>query len=474
MAPFLLVTTLLLLMLSVATQNVQALTCYVSPTGNPTLTDCTNSADPCKDFKFAIESGNCTTIFPSPGLYTGINNTGITATLPLAIIANSGGVVLQGDGSDRFFSIVQNAVDVSNFTFVLSGDIEVRNYMSLDVDGGGAILIIISGSGASAAETAIINGVTFFNNSASRPGTGTGTAGAMSITGLPTTLQSCTFRQNSVFCPGPFGSCFAGALRLDRLATFNPMFQLFDCLFEGNSVLSLQRGMGAVIQGGGLSVGGPSPQLQGSDLIIRRSRFIDNSLTALGIMNSQVRGGGISMFGANASFSCQPGEKELCVVAGNRVFSAATGPPRNLLIGAGISAITPSGIMANLTFLELNNVVIYNNSISCNTTEDCAVQYGGGGVASSRVLINGCRFCNNSAVNGTGADIFIVSSTDVELLDTGNRPNVFTCNNTGPSIEPLSFSCGPPDCLFPQPIVDPATGICEACVLFLTPTPTGM
>lgn len=133
--------TLFLLLIVGLLPAAHAATCYVSPTGNANINDCTNAADPCRDFKFAIESAvpNCTDIFAAAGLYTGPNNTDVEGSLPLAITAVGGTATVDVDGNGRFLQISGDSADITNYTFVMR-NMEIRDGFATSFGGGGVAL----------------------------------------------------------------------------------------------------------------------------------------------------------------------------------------------------------------------------------------------------------------------------------------------------------------------------------------------
>lgn len=447
-------------------------TCYVSPFGNPSITDCTNSGDPCRDFKFAIESAtpNCTRIVAFSGLYTGSNNTGITATLPLVINGLGGEVVIDLRGNSRFLSVNQNSVDITNFTLVLT-NLDIQNAFTTANFGGGAIAInIVDGGGLGAVPHAIFDNMRFYNNTASA---GSPAGGALRVNNLPVIMRNSLFLDNSLHCSTAGGMvCMGGAAHFSRTDTSLADYVIEDTMFEGNSIVSTEDSVSNIVNGGALSIGGDLTVA--STAMVRRTRFIDNSIRMLGVGNDETRGGAISAPAANLTVECNSTNSQLCTFSGNSVFSAATSGIRDLVVGGAISVITSATAPMDTAALILRNVVLFNNSVNCIDPVNCGVEYGGGAVASSRVFISGCKFCNNTAVDGAGADILILTSTDTEILDTGTQANTFTCNNTGAAIEPFSFTCKSPDCLYPSnPIVVPVSDICEPCLLAQVLTPTG-
>lgn len=131
-----------------------AAVCFTSPDGNPNITDCTNSADPCRGFKFPIESAvpACTEIRAFSGIYNGTDNRNIAATLPLVIKGIESGVEVDLEAAGRFFQIQQASSDISNFTLIVR-NIAIRN--GRRSASGAAILVDIDdfGSGIGTAPT---------------------------------------------------------------------------------------------------------------------------------------------------------------------------------------------------------------------------------------------------------------------------------------------------------------------------------
>lgn len=462
---------LLLLLLLAAAKDGQAAVCYVSPTGNASITDCTDASNPCRDFKFPIESAvpKCTHIEAAAGLYTGPNNTDISGTLPLSI-NGAGNVIIDTQGQGRFLSISQSAAAVSNSTFELKG-VQICNALSTTGSRGGALLLSVSSITQSFnSSAALFENVSFINNSKTG---GSEAGGAVAIIGLPALFRGVEFRGNRVSCSGGSGSCFGGAVRFEKSANSIPEYIFEDCSFESNAVTSFISSAGALAAGGAISLGAPTTAgTATSTVIIRRTAFIENSVINLGTESDEIQGGAISAIDANITIECAAVDKELCTLSGNRVFSASTAGLRDLVIGGAVSATSVVLSTPNAVNLHMRNAVLYNNSISCDDPDSCGIQFGGGALASSRVLIDGCDFCNNSAQGGSGAHILIISSADTEMLSAGPTTNVFTCNNTGAAIEPISFTCSSPDCIFPTAIVDPDTDICSPCQLITNATAT--
>ena len=468
-------TVVLLLLVVQVVPHVDAATCYVSTTGNNVIVDCTDVNQPCRDFRFAIESAvpSCTDIFAFGGVYTGVDNRMITGTLPLVLQRFNGSVTIDAGGNNRFLMISQNSGLITNFTFIMR-DMEVRNaFTNLNFGGGAvAINIIDGGGGISTAPASLFENVQFNSNTADG---GNPSGGALRVENLAVILRNTTFRDNTLLCSTAGGvTCFGGAARFQRSLNSVADYLIEDCVFERNIVTSTENSANNIVNGGGLSIGalGASASTQAT-ILIRRSSFIDNEVSMLGSGNDETLGGALSVVGANLTIECSPIQPELCTFSGNRVFSAAVSGIRDFVGGGAIGLRRAIIGSRNTTTLTMRNVVLFDNHVECTDAPDCGTQYGGGAIASSRISISGCQFCNNSVFEGSGAHILVLTSDDTETLTAGPLSNVFTCNNTV-AIEPVLFECGPPECQFLSTvIIDPATDICFPCQLALTPTPTG-
>lgn len=437
--------------------------CYVSPTGNPSISDCTNPVDPCRDFKFAIESAtpNCTEVRAYGGLYTGANNTNINTSPPLIIRGITGTVVVDLQGSGRFIRIGNSPVN--NFTFEVY-NIQVRN--GFTSTGGAAISVFLANTVAlSASPPFIFQNVTLVNNVVMSTSAG---GGALHVRGPPAHIINSVIRGNRLICDAAGAvSCNGGGVRFGPLSNTIAGYVVENSLFEDNEVLSIGDSTDAIVTGGGLSIGSLVNPVS-VNVTIRYSSFINNVLRELGVASDETNGGALFATEANITIECDSGAEQLCTFSGNRLFSAATIGIRDRVVGAAVAVVKSSANTDNTTQLTIHNALFYNNSVDCNDTTNCATQYGGGAVAASRISISGNSFCNNSAIEGSGAHILVLASAETPLLAYGPLSNSFTCNNSGPAIEPSAFSCGPPFCLFPSAVVDPATEICSPCQIAAT------
>lgn len=447
-----------------AVTPLNAAICYVSPNGNANITDCTNAADPCRGFKFAIESAvpECTEVNAFSGSYNGTDNKNIAATLPLIVRGIESGVEVNLEGAGRFFQIQQTSSDVTNFTLVVK-NIAIRNgFRSASA---AAILVDITdvGSGIGSAPLALFDNVTLTDN---RVVASSAFGGAMRIIGLGVLIRNSVISRNSLRCNDGGGAfCYGGALRLQRTSNSVARYIIEDSRFEFNELRSLESSATAISYGGAIALGGTATNL--ATLTLRRCSFIGNRLLSLGTAGAQSRGGAVAGFGANVSI-------ELSTFHSNRLFSAATTGFTQLVIGGAVSVFPNAASPVDTTELYVNGSNFYNNSVSCANSAACANQLGGGAVSSSRVFTSGSTYCNNSVEGGSGAHIFVVSSVDTETLQAGPFQNVFTCNTSGPAIQPLSFECGSPECVYPSAVVDPATQLCVPCVQLSQFTPTGI
>jgi len=455
--------------------STRAAICFVSTTGNAGITDCTNVGDPCRDFLFAIESAvpTCTDIFAFPGLYTGLNNTNIMGQLPLVLKRFGGGDVtvdLQGNG--RFLSIVQLSSAVTNYTFIMQ-DMELRG-AAVTQNEGGAVFIQIQDVGGMLdnATSALFENVQIRNCTTSAVAS---QGGGLRVDNLPVILRNVTVADNSIFCSDAGGPICCGAgVRLVRSASSVAEYLIEDSLFIRNQVTSFEDDDTSLVNGGGLSFGiGPGGATNAATAVVRRSSFMNNSVVHLGPAHDEARGGAISAISTNLTIECPPGEEHLCTFSGNSVFSTSQMGIQDLVIGGAVSVSADIRNLPNTTFLTIRNAIFFSNQVTCANASMCATQFGGGALASARISISGCSFCNNSAPGGSGDHILVLTTpVDTSFLMAGPLPNVFTCNNTAPAIQPLSFECGAPDCLFPPAMVDPLTGVCEPCAQIVTSTPT--
>ena len=464
-----------ILLLLCGSSATQAAVCYVSSTGNANITDCTDMGNPCLGFKFAIESAVpvCTEVNAFAGTYIGSDNQAITASLPLVLQAFNESVVVDLQGVSRFLFVTGAFSTITNFTFVMK-DMEVRSgRLAVNNARGGAVSIeIANDANISSVSPCLFQNVRFINNTlTARVSIG----GALFVQNMPSIIRNSTLTDNNILCNelgGP--SCFGGAIGFSRSAGSISDYLIEDSLFMRNRLVSTEDDAASFANGGAISFGGFTSALDPvGTAIFRRSSFIDNSVSQLGIGNDETRGGAIASFGLNTTIECDVGFEELCTFSGNRLFSASTTGNREI-VGGGAVSVHVGTSPPNVTFLTIRNAVFYNNSVSCTNPTNCSNEFGGGALSATRIDISGCSFCNNSAFQGNGSHILVAQSmTDMRELNAGPLPNIFTCNATGPAIEPLSFQCEPPVCLFPSAVVvDPATDICSPCQLVLTPTPT--
>lgn len=446
--------------------------CYVSPTGNASETNCRNINNPCLGFKTAVESATpqCNEILAFGGVYTGNQNTQITGHFPLVIDRYNGTVEIDMQQTKNFMTIITPSANITNFTFIMS-NMEMRNGLG-NALGGTAFLLAM---GPITTFITPVLPITFENMYihsmravAQAPG-----GGSIYLINFPITIRNSTFRNNSIHCNSDAAiSCNGGAIQLLQTvaAEFTLNHTIEDSLFEENFVFSIQNNSLAAARGGALYIASGSTNNYTSNVVIRRSSFKNNHVTTAVQSAESTIGGALAATNANISIECTQAGAELCIFSGNRVFSAATTGERTKVVGGAIEM--PSGAVLNEAQISMRNVIFYNNSVSCNSPS-CAAEFGGGALAASRISISGCRFCNNSAEGGNGAHILVLNGTDTEELNAGPAKNIFTCNNTGPAIEPLQFTCSSPECVYPTPVVDPTTGICEACILLaITATPT--
>jgi hypothetical protein len=212
--------------------------------------------------------------------------------------------------------------------------------------------------------------------------------------------------------------------------------------------------------------------------IIRNSRFEDNTVLVVDVPNIFATGGAITITRDIATIGTGIMDAMAdCTFSGNRVLVRNINP---VLVHAG-GAIAASTSFQNTSVapqedLVLNDVNFFNNSVEClpGSTPDCETNTPqGGAVAAPRLNVSDCRFCNNSATEGAHIYVFTSnqSSTFPSFLQAGPEPVIFTCNDTA-AIFPQQFECATPPCFYPEPTVDPETGVCIQCVELITATPT--
>lgn len=454
--------------LSLYIADVTAVRCYLSTTASPFETDCTDVNNPCLNFTTALASpSGCRDILPFGGIYTGVDNRNLDTNWPLVVEAYNGSVVIDCESSGRFIQLSQDSTAISNWTLIFR-DITIRNGQINNNNGGAGLRLELTNPvGYSSAEPAVLDGVVI-ENCAAQAGSPSG-AGIYSIN-VPLILRRSNFTGNSLTCTsGGSVECHGGAIRVHRQSNGAvPNVLVEDCLFQGNT-LSNTDSSGDLTGGAAIALGqGFTPPRQ---LTIRRSKFLDNTVFCDSPFQDSTRGA-IEAYAYNVLFECGNLDSAECVVSGNRIVALNSGVNDPIpLGGAGITMLENNDI-SNLT---VQNVIFSNNSVNCPTVPcSQAPFYGGGAIAGTYVYIRSCRFCNNSAENdGNGADILIYDAGHSRELDAFLPVSVFQCNETGPAIEPLGFSCTEPWCQFLAPDVDPTTGICEACLApFASATPS--
>lgn len=445
-----------------------AVDCYVSTTGNPAEVTCTNVNNPCPDFAAAFASlAGCTDVFAFGGTYNGANNRGFSLVdaLPLTIQRFNGTVIIDLEDTNRFLEITQNSTAPTALTFSIQG-IEIRNGLLTGDDGGGALhLQLTETTGFGNAVPLFIEDMIFRNN---RFTGGDPSGGAVFSQNFPLTIRNSTFINNFIECSALGGpDCFGGALSSQREAD-NSLLDMIveDCYFEGNYLENAHTG-GIVQTSGGAFYLGPPAQTTIIQLNMRRTRFFNNRAVATGAQQLFAQGGAMGLDSVNATIECEENEMDLCVFANNLVLSEATTGTQQRMAGGAIAMPLLRASDVGRIVVNLRHVTLYNNTALCPTGGSVCggTQYGGGAVASTRTAISGCRFCNNSSPGGNGNDIKLLSSANQDPeFNATLPPTVFTCNTTGPVISPLSFECSGPECLYPSAVVDPDTGICEACL----------
>lgn len=463
--------------------------CYVSVDGFDVF-PCTDIANPCLTFQFTVDqsSPRCDRIFAFPGTFTGPDNRNLIDPLPREFLSLSGDndVTVELGGVEPFIRAIQS--ELANVSLVMRmRGMTLRN--GFRVRSGGALFITPFNlpPGTVVPGVVILENCAFENNRIAPQVGGPGNAnrgGAADIAEFAVVLNNTRWTDNLVDCFAPqqtfvtSNECVGGALGVRR----NGNLTILNSNFTRNVVrrnftetlsnISSALG-GAVFAQTGLAT-------ENRFAVIQNSRFEDNAVLVVDVPNILASGGAISITRDIATVGTGIMDAMAdCTFSGNRVLIRNINP---VLLHAG-GAIAASTTFVNASIapqedLVLNGVNFFNNSVEClpGSTPDCETNSPqGGAVAAPRLNVSDCRFCNNSAIEGAHIYIFTSnqSSTFPSFLQAGPEPVVFTCNSTA-AIVPTEFECASPPCFYPEPAVDPVTGICVQCVepFVISPTPT--